>query len=132
MVHRVLLIRRTGVFGSGPSTAARPREQASWSCVSSCYTAVSRQMFPGRAPILQVPLNRQAADHVQGIVERPVEQVLSLVTVQRRDPYVHSCCGLANAHLSRRGDLEYRILWCKTAVPTFVFPAHSFPPYPGI
>ena len=24
-----------------------PREQASWSCVSSCYTEVSRQMFPG-------------------------------------------------------------------------------------
>src|SRR5229473_6777893 len=31
----------------------RPREQASWTCVSSCYTEVSRQMFPGRAPILQ-------------------------------------------------------------------------------
>ncbi len=30
-----------------------PREQAPWSCVSSCYTEVSRQMFPGRAPILQ-------------------------------------------------------------------------------
>src|SRR5712691_748692 len=30
-----------------------PREQASWSCVSSCYTEVSRHMFPGRAPILQ-------------------------------------------------------------------------------
>src|SRR3989454_12459070 len=57
-VHRVLLTRRPGVFGSGPSTAARPREQASWSCVSSCYTEVSRHIFPGRAPILQVPLNR--------------------------------------------------------------------------
>ena len=30
-----------------------PGEQASWSCVSSCYTEVSRHMFPGRAPILQ-------------------------------------------------------------------------------
>src|SRR4029453_13963873 len=30
-----------------------PREQASWSCVSSCYTEVSRHLFPGGAPILQ-------------------------------------------------------------------------------
>src|SRR5712691_11166236 len=31
----------------------RPREQASWTCVSSGYTEVARQMFPGRGPILQ-------------------------------------------------------------------------------
>jgi len=44
----------TQMAGDGvPHGLETPREQASWSCVSSCYTEVSRSMFPGRAPILQ-------------------------------------------------------------------------------
>jgi len=36
-----------------PHGPEMPGEQAPWSCVSSGYTEVARQMFPGRAPILQ-------------------------------------------------------------------------------
>src|SRR5207249_4566425 len=65
---------------------------------------VSRHIFPGRAPILQVPFNRQAADHVPCIVELPVEQVLSLVTVQRRAAEARAarhCCSRLRARARR-------------------------------
>src|SRR6476620_9030813 len=38
-----------------------PREQASWSCVSSGYTEVSRHLFPGGAPILQWGIKKDEA-----------------------------------------------------------------------
>src|SRR2546421_6926121 len=54
--------------------------------------------------VLQAPFNSQAADHVQFIVEIPVEQVLYLVTVQRRPPCASAarpCCSRLRARARR-------------------------------
>src|SRR5947209_386027 len=54
--------------------------------------------------VLQVLFNSQTADHVQFIVEIAVEQVLYLVTVQRRPPWasaVRQCCSRLRARARR-------------------------------
>ena len=48
-----------------------PGEQASWPCVSSCYTEASREMFPDRAPILQWGIKKRDAQSFFVQEERP-------------------------------------------------------------